>query len=127
MTETPQGVETRCLVPQATGRRKPLSIGQSPSGAERQRPSGPSYGTSMGKHIAKVKFTLTKRTVDALMPEDKPWIAWNDKVTGFGGRVYRSGQKSFAGNYRSGNGGRNAPNKWWWAAPAVSRRTRKGA
>lgn len=41
----------------------------------------------MGKHIAKVKLTLTKRTVDALMPEDKPWIAWDDKVPGFGGRV----------------------------------------
>ena len=45
-------------------------------------------GTSMGKHIAKVKLTLTKRTVEALMPEDQPWIPWDDKVTGFGGRVY---------------------------------------
>ena len=31
---------------------------------------------------AKVKATLTKRTVDALQPEDKPRIAWDDKLTG---------------------------------------------
>ena len=35
------------------------------------------------KLTAKVKLTLTKRTVDALQPEDKPWIAWDDKLTGF--------------------------------------------
>ena len=35
------------------------------------------------KLVAKVKLTLTKRTVDALESEDKPWIAWDDKLTGF--------------------------------------------
>ena len=49
--------------------------------------------------------------MDALKPEDKPWIAWDSRVTGFGVRVYPSGQKSFVVNYRSGDGGRNAPNK----------------
>ena len=27
------------------------------------------------KRVARVKVTLTKRTVDALKPGDKPWIA----------------------------------------------------
>ena len=63
------------------------------------------------KLVAKVKLTLTKRTVDALEPEDKPWIAWDDKLTGFGVRVHPSGAKSFVVNYRAGNGGRKAPNK----------------
>ncbi|MDE0030302.1 MAG: integrase family protein [Deltaproteobacteria bacterium] len=63
------------------------------------------------KLTAKVKLTLTKRTVDALEPEDKPWIAWDDKLTGFGVRVHPSGAKSYVVNYRAGNGGRKAPNK----------------
>ena len=63
------------------------------------------------KLVAKVKLTLTKRTVDALEPEDKPWIAWDDRLTGFGVRVHPSGAKSFVVNYRAGNGGRKAPNK----------------
>ena len=63
------------------------------------------------KRIAKVKLTLSKRTVDALQPEDKPWIAWDDKLTGFGCRVQPSGTKSFVVNYRAGDGGRKAPNK----------------
>ena len=63
------------------------------------------------KRIAKVKLTLTKRTVEALEPADKPWIAWDDKLTGFGCRVQPSGTKSFIVNYRAGDGGRKAPNK----------------
>lgn len=49
--------------------------------------------------------------MDALKPEDKPWVAWDDKVTSFGGRFYPSGQTSFVVNYRPVNGGRKAPNK----------------
>ena len=63
------------------------------------------------KLTAKVKLTLTKRTVDTLKVEDKPWIAWDDKLTGFGVRFHPSGAKSFVVNYRAGNGGRKAPNK----------------
>ena len=63
------------------------------------------------KRIAKVKLTLTERTVKALEPADKPWIDWVDKLTGFGFRVQPSDTKSFVVNYRAGDGGRKAPNK----------------
>ncbi len=63
------------------------------------------------KLTARVKLTLTKRTVDALEPEDKPFIAWDDRLTGFGLRVHPSGAKAYLVNYRAGDGGRKAPNK----------------
>ena len=63
------------------------------------------------KRIAKTKLTLTKRAVDALEPASTPWIAWDDKLTGFGVRIQPSGVKSFIVNYRAGDGGRKAPNK----------------
>ena len=63
------------------------------------------------KRVAKLRITLNKRNVDALKPEDKPWIAWDDRLTGFGLRVHPTGAKSFIVNYRAGDGGRKAPNK----------------
>jgi len=63
------------------------------------------------KRVAKVKLTLTKRTVESLEPAQKPWIAWDDRLTGFGCRVQPSGTKSFLVNYRAGEGGRKAPNR----------------
>ena len=67
--------------------------------------------TNTGKRTAKVRTTLSKRTVDALKPAEKPWIAWDDKLTGFGVRIHPSGTKAFIVNYRAGGGGRKAPNK----------------
>ena len=64
-----------------------------------------------GKRLALVKLPLTKRAIDALEPKDRAWIAWDDRLTGFGVRVYPSGRKSFIVNYRTGEGGRKAPNK----------------
>ena len=64
-----------------------------------------------GKRTAKVRLSLSKRTVEALEPAAKSWIAWDDKLTGFGVRVQPSGLKSFIVNYRPGDGGRKAPNK----------------
>jgi len=49
--------------------------------------------------------------VAALEPSDKPFIAWDDKLIGFGVRVQPSGLKSFLVNYHAGDGGRKAPNK----------------
>ena len=63
-----------------------------------------------GKRVALHKLALTKRAVDALESGDKPWIAWDDRLTGFGVRVQPSGIKSFIVSYRPG-GGRKAPNK----------------
>ena len=36
-----------------------------------------------GKRVARVKIAIAKRTVDALEPTGKAWIAWDDKLTGF--------------------------------------------
>ncbi|MCY4564968.1 MAG: integrase arm-type DNA-binding domain-containing protein [Gammaproteobacteria bacterium] len=63
------------------------------------------------KRTAKQRLTLTKRAVEALLPNEKPFIAWDDKLTGFGVRVQPSGIKSFILNYRTGDGGRRASNK----------------
>ncbi|MDE0447129.1 MAG: integrase arm-type DNA-binding domain-containing protein [Spirochaetaceae bacterium] len=68
-------------------------------------------GSTTGKRTARLRLTLNKRNVDALEPSDKPFIAWDDKLIGFGVRVQPSGLKSFIVNYRAGNGGRRAPNK----------------
>ena len=67
--------------------------------------------TQTAKRVAKTRLTLTKRAVDALEPADTSWIAWDDKLTGFGVRIQPSGVKSFIVNYRAGEGGRKAPNK----------------
>ena len=67
--------------------------------------------TTTGKRTAKVKLTLTKRTVENLQPADKPWIARDDRLIGFGVRVQPSGSKAFVVNYRTGSGGRRARNR----------------
>ena len=67
--------------------------------------------TQSAKRTANVKLTLNKRAVDALKPTNKPWIAWDDKLTGFGVRVQPSGTRSYIVNYRAGDGGRKAANR----------------
>ena len=67
--------------------------------------------TPIGKKTANLKMTLNKRSVEALKPGDKPFIAWDDRLTGFGVRVQPSGIRSYLVNYRAGEGGRNAANR----------------
>ena len=67
--------------------------------------------TSTGKRTARVRTNLTKRAVEALKPAEKSRIAWDAKLTGFGVRIHPSGTKAFIVNYRSGDGGRKAPNR----------------
>ena len=63
------------------------------------------------KRTAKLRLTLTKRSVESLVPSAAPWIAWDDKLTGFGVRIQPSGTKSFLINYRANGGGRYSPNR----------------
>ena len=46
------------------------------------------------KRVARNKLTLTKRAVQAMKPSDKPWTAWDDKLTGFGVQKF-SGAKTY--------------------------------
>ncbi len=50
-------------------------------------------------------MTLTQRTIGTLEPDEKPWIAWDDKLTGFGVWVYPTAGKVYVAQPR-GPGGR---------------------
>jgi hypothetical protein len=50
---------------------------------------------------------LTKRTVDALLPKETDYFAWDSELSGFGCRVHPQGKKTFIFKYRIG-GGRSA-------------------
>jgi integrase len=49
---------------------------------------------------------LTKRTIDALKPQAKAYVAYDRELHGFGVRVMPSGHKSFIVEYRPHGGGR---------------------
>ena len=66
--------------------------------------------TTAGKRTARIKRQIDAATVDALEPAGKSYIAWDDRLTGFGVRVLPTGTKSYILNYRPG-GGRKAPNR----------------
>lgn len=48
---------------------------------------------------------LTKRTVDALSVTGKDYFVWDDEIPGFGLRVFPSGRKSYAVQYKVGGRG----------------------
>lgn len=54
---------------------------------------------------------LTKRAVDALQPRDKPYVAYDADLTGFGLRIMPSGVKSWIAEYRPDGGGRGVAKK----------------
>jgi integrase len=54
---------------------------------------------------------LTKRTVDALTASDRPFIAFDADLAGFGVAIYPSGVKSWIVEYRPHGGGRGVPKK----------------
>ncbi len=45
---------------------------------------------------------LTKRTIDALQPEDKDYFIWDSQIAGFGVRIMPSGAKTYQAQYRKG-------------------------
>ncbi|MCY4589651.1 MAG: Arm DNA-binding domain-containing protein, partial [Alphaproteobacteria bacterium] len=46
--------------------------------------------------MAKLKYrTISKRTVEALAVEDRDAVFWDDKLPGFGVRVYPTGSKVY--------------------------------
>lgn len=55
---------------------------------------------------------LTKRSVDAAMPNDKRYIVWDSELNGFGMRVETGGAKTFIVRYRAEGGGRSAPQRF---------------
>ena len=64
-----------------------------------------------GNRGARVKLTIAERAIDSLDPAKRPWVAWDDRLTGFGVLAHPSGVKSCVVNDRLGSGGRRAPNK----------------
>jgi len=56
-------------------------------------------------------FKITKRTVDALTPREKPFIAFDGEIAGFGLRVMPSGVKTYILEYRPHGGGRGVAKK----------------
>ena len=60
---------------------------------------------STRRRTAKLRTDLTIPAIEALEPAARPWIAWDEKVTGFGVRVQPTGVKSFIVNFRAGKGG----------------------
>lgn len=65
-----------------------------------------SFDFSLGGDTVATKFKITKRSVDALEPRDRPYVAFDDSVKGFGVRVAPTGTKTFVLEYRPGAGGR---------------------
>ena len=54
---------------------------------------------------------LAKRAVDALLPREKAFIAFDSDVKGFGVRVMPTGMKTYVLEYRPGSGGRGVAKK----------------
>jgi integrase len=50
------------------------------------------------------RLKLTKRTVDAVLPESARVIVWDSDLPGFGLRIEPSGRKTFVARYRAGGG-----------------------
>ena len=65
----------------------------------------------MSKKIAIEKIEISNKSLDKIVPGEKPRIVWDTKLTGFGIKVMPSGTLSFIVNYRADGGGRKAPNR----------------
>ncbi len=71
------------------------------------------YRTDTSNHQEGRAVTkLTKRTVEAAQPADKPTFLWDDQLSGFGLKVLPTGQRRYIVKYRVGAGGRTAQQRW---------------
>jgi integrase len=57
--------------------------------------------TTKARILAERKAKLTKRTIDAAVPETQRYIVWDTELKGFGMRVEKSGNKTFLIRYRA--------------------------
>lgn len=64
-----------------------------------------------GKRTTFRQMTLNNRNVEDLVPGDRPFIAWDDRLTGFGVCVQPAGVRSKIVNYRAGDGGCKSANR----------------
>jgi integrase len=64
-----------------------------------------------GGDTVATNIRISKRTVDALVPREKPFIKFDQTIAGFGVRVMPNGTKSFILEYRPGAGGRTVAKK----------------
>ena len=60
----------------------------------------------MSKRIAAEKIDISNKSLDKIVPGEKPRIVWDTRLTGFGLKVIPSGTLSFIVNYRADGGGR---------------------
>ena len=56
---------------------------------------------------------ITKRSVEAIAPSDKPVFLWDDQLPGFGTKVLPNGQRRYIVKYRTSGGGRAASQRWY--------------
>ena len=55
----------------------------------------------MSKKIAAEKIDISNKSLDKIVPGEKPRIVWDTRLTGFGLKVIPSGTLSFIVNYRA--------------------------
>ena len=67
--------------------------------------------SARGKRVAARKRILTAEVVSRAEPLRKPYVVWDDRLTGFGLRVSPGGAKSFFVQYRTGEGKRTDRNR----------------
>ena len=69
---------------------------------------------------------LTKRAVDAAIPQCERYVVWDNELKGFGLRVEPSGAKTFLVRYRPKGAGRTGAKRFYESGPIRDRDARRG-
>lgn len=64
-----------------------------------------------------MKKKLTKTVAEFARPKSDRYTLWDSELSGFGLRITPTGAKSWVIKYRAGEGGRNAPVRWYMIGP----------